>query len=71
MNIPVEFSGRVIRTRLNALTGNFEKINQITKEWQGSEIDVIFENNKATVVLVFESQEDTLAFKLKHGDDYV
>lgn len=71
MNIPAEFAGRVIKTKLNGLTTSHKKLNQITNEWQGSEIDVIYEGTRAIVVIVFESQTDALAFKLKYGDDYV
>lgn len=71
MNIPAEFSGRVIKTRLNGLTTSLKKLNQITEAWQGSEVDVIYENGRSIVVIVFETQEDALAFKLKHGDEYV
>lgn len=71
MNIPEEFSGRVYQTKLGALTTDFRKINQIVKEWQGTEIDVIYKNGRSIIVLVFESREDALAFRLKHGDNYV
>lgn len=71
MSIPAEFSGRVVRTGINGITGDLKKINKILEVWQGSEIDVIYENRKSVIVLVFESQEDALAFKLKYGENYV
>ncbi len=71
MIIPEEFSGRVCKTRLPTLGSNFKKISEITKEWQGSEIDVVYENLKPIIVVVFETTEDCLAFKLKYGNDYV
>jgi hypothetical protein len=71
MNIPAEFSGRVYKTKISGITGNLKRLNEIAKEWQGSEVDVIYENSKSIIVIVFESREDCLAFKLKYGDDYV
>ena len=69
-NIPVEFSGRVYKTKLSGFYGSFKKLDQIRKEWQNSEIDIMYENGKSIVVIVFESQEDCVAFTLKHGYEY-
>jgi hypothetical protein len=71
MNIPAEFSGRVVKTRISGLNASFRKLDEIRKEWQGSEIDVIYENAKPIVVIVFENTEDCLAFTLKYGKEYV
>lgn len=71
MDIPAEFSGRVVKTRIGGLISDFRLLDQIKKEWQGSEIDVIYEKGKSIVVIVFETQEDCLAFTLKYGKNYV
>jgi hypothetical protein len=72
MNIPEEFAGRICKTKLSGMSSSFKKLDQLIKEWPGSEIDVVFENReKALVVIVFETTEDCLAFKLKYGNDYV
>ena len=71
MKIPEEFVGRVCKTKLNGLTSCFKTLDKTVKEWPGSEIDVVYENGKSIVVIVFESSEDCLAFKLKYGDQYV
>ena len=71
MAIPSDFSNRVYRTRLSGLSNSLKKLDEITKQWPGSEIDVLYENLKPIVVLVFESQEDCLAFTLKYGTNYV
>ena len=71
MDLPVEFSGRVCKTRLNGLTTSFKRLNEVVKEWQGSEVDVIYEDLRPIVVVVFETSEDCLAFKLKYGNEYV
>jgi len=70
MIIPDEFSGRVVKTRLNGLFHSTKRLDEIVKSWPGSEIDVVYEGAKAVVVIVFESTEDCLAFKLKYGDNY-
>ncbi|MFI5405733.1 MAG: hypothetical protein ACHQ1D_04385 [Nitrososphaerales archaeon] len=70
MIIPDEFRGRVVKTRLNGLTTSFKRYDEIQKLWPESEIDVVYEDGKAFVVVVFESTEDCLAFKLKYGDKY-
>jgi hypothetical protein len=71
MNIPSEFSGRVLKTKLSGLFNSSKQLNQIQGLAEGSEIDVIYENGRAVVVIVFETQEDCLAFTLKYGKDYV
>jgi len=71
MDIPTEFSHRVFKTRISGMTSSLKKLNEITNAWPGSEIDVIYENLKPIVVIVFETQEDCLAFTLKYGKEYV
>lgn len=70
MNIPAEFTHRVFKTRLSGLSASFKYLDEIRKEWQGSEIDVIYENARPIVVVIFETQEDCLAFTLKYGNKY-
>lgn len=70
MKIPDEFVGRVIKTNLTGLGSSFRKLDEIRKEWQGSEIDVVYENGSPIVVIVFESTVDCLAFKLRYGEGY-
>lgn len=71
MNLPAEFTGRVVKTRLTGLPSNFKRLTEVTKSWQGSEIDVIYETGQPIIVVVFESTEDALAFTLKYGNEYV
>ncbi len=72
MNLPAEFVGRVVKTKLSGLTQSMKQQNQITESWPGSYIDVVYESaTKMTVVIVFETTEDALAYKLKYGDNYV
>lgn len=71
MIIPDEFKGRVVKTRLGGLTSNPTQLDEIKKLWPGAEIDVVYENLKPIIVVVFESSEDCLVFKLKYGDKYV
>ena len=70
MKIPDEFSNRVFLTRFSGLFSSFEKITEIANLAEGSEVDVVYENGRSIVVLVFESQEDCLAFTLKYGNKY-
>jgi hypothetical protein len=70
MNLPAEFSNRVVKTRLSGLSASFKKLDEIRKEWQGSEIDVLYEDGRPIVVVVFESEMDCLAFTLKYGKEY-
>jgi len=69
--IPAELTHRVCKTKLSGLGQSFKRLDQIRKEWQGSEIDVVYENARPIVVVVFESPEDCLAFTLKYGKEYV
>lgn len=71
MILPEEFKNRVYKTKLSGLSGSFVRLDEVRKEWEGSDIDVIFENGKSVIVVVFETPEDYLAFKLKYGDEYV
>lgn len=71
MNLPEEFKNRVCKTKLSGLGSSFKQLDQIRNEWQGSVIDVIYENAKPIVVVVFETPEDCLAFTLKYGKEYV
>lgn len=70
MTYPAEFVNRVYKTRFSGLRSSFEQLDQIRNLAEGSEIDVIFENGRSFAVLVFETQEDCLAFNLKYGDKY-
>lgn len=71
MSIPAEFTNRVYKTKVTGTSMNLEKLSKITEQWPGSEIDVLYESGKPIVVLVFETQEDCLAFTLKYGDKHV
>ena len=71
MNIPAEFINRVYKTELSGLSSSTRSINHIQNLAPGSEIDVIYESGRAVVVIVFETQEDCLAFTLKYGKNYV
>ena len=71
MDLPAEFVGRVVKTKLAGLPSNLKRISEIANEWGGSEVDVIYEDLKPIIVVVFESTMDCLAFKLKYGGDYV
>ena len=66
MEIPAEFSHRVYKTRFGPGVFSLRKLNEITNNWPGSEIDVIYENLKPIIVIVFETQEDCLAFTLRY-----
>ena len=70
MKLPDEFINRVYKTRFSGLTSSFKQIDEIQKLAEGSEIDVIYIDSRPVVVLVFETQEDCLAFTLKYGDKY-
>jgi hypothetical protein len=70
MNIPAEFTNRVFKTRFSGFFSTAKQLTEIHNLAEGSEIDVIYEDGRAIVVLVFESQEDCLAFTLKYGDKY-
>ena len=70
MKLPDEFACRIFKTRFSALTTSFKEMREVEKLVEGSEIDVIYEEGKAIIVLVFETQEDCLAFTLKYGDKY-
>jgi hypothetical protein len=71
MDLPAEFVGRVVKTRLTGLPSNLRRISEIAEEWGGSEVDVIYEDLKPIIVVVFENTMDCLAFKLKYGGKYV
>lgn len=70
MTIPAEFINRVFKTKFSGLISTSKQLTEIQNLAEGSEIDVIYENGRAVVVLVFETQEDCLAFTLKYGDKY-
>ena len=70
MNIPAEFAGRVVKTRFGDSVRDRHSLSEVVKDWPESYIDVVYENLKPIVVVVFESTEDCLAFKLKYGDRY-
>lgn len=76
MNIPDEFAGRVCKTKIPGAITNFKKFDKIREEWPGSDIDIIYEkvegkDPKPLIVVVFETSEDCMTFKLKYGNDYV
>jgi hypothetical protein len=75
MNLPEEFRHRVCKTKLSGFGTSFKRLDEIRKEWQGSEIDVIYEGigltHRPVVVVIFETSEDCLAFTLKYGNEYV
>lgn len=71
MNIPPEFINRVQRTNLSGLSLSFKRMDEIRKQWPGSDLDVVYENGKPIVVLVFESEIDKTAYILKYGNNYV
>ncbi len=71
MEYPAEFSCRVYRTRLSGMTSSLKPLDKIVENYPGTEIDVIFEDLKPIVVIVFPTQEDCLAFTLKYGKNYV
>ncbi len=74
MNIPEEFRHRVFRTRFTGLNMDSRNRDEIVKLAPGSEIDVVYESvngePKPIIVLVFETQEDCLAFTITHGYKY-
>jgi hypothetical protein len=71
MTYPDEFINRVYRTKLSGLSSSLKKLDEICLQNPESEIDIVYENLKAVVVIVFATQEDCLAFTLKYGKDYV
>ena len=71
MNLPEEFKHRVFKTKYSGLGCSFKDFDQIRNFAEGTEIDVIYENGRSIVVVVFETQEDCLAFTLKYGNKYV
>ncbi len=77
MNFPDEFSHNIIKTRFGflfearALGLKFEikdlhLVKMDLNDWVCRD-----NNNEGRVIIVFQSPEDCLAFKLKHGDKYV
>ena len=76
MNIPDEFSGRILKLRSQSLFTTRTPIDPLLSEWPGAYIDVLYESIspgdiQVTSVVVFETSEDALAFKIKYGDKYV
>lgn len=71
MTIPAEFSDRVYKTKVTFSNNNLKKVYALTQQWQNSELDVIYENLRPVIVIVFETEEDCLAFTLKYGKEYV
>lgn len=72
MNLPEEFKNRVFKTKLSPCTYyQDKKLSQILAEFSESEIDVLYENLRPILVLVFQSEIDLLAYRLKYGDEYV
>lgn len=81
MIIPDEFSRRVIYLKsgvsfFGATTKNFTKL---LEEWPGSYTDILYESKIVGYehriiikhVIVFETDIDAVAFKLKYGGEYV
>lgn len=71
MTYPEEFINRVYRTSLSRIGGSIGKLYEIHTQNPESEIDIVYENLKPIVVIVFATQEDCLAFTLKYGKNYV
>lgn len=70
MNLPAEFSNRVIHLRKIKAFYPLRLLSEIKKSAPNSEIDVVLENGSTKYVLVFNSEEDCLAWKLKYGGKY-
>jgi hypothetical protein len=71
-NLPKEFKNRVCRTKHSPYVYSLDKrLGQILEEFSGSEIDILYENTHPILVLVFQSEIDLLAYKVKYGEDYV
>ena len=51
--------------------GISKRLDEIIKSEPETYVDVIYENLKPIVVIVFPTQEDCLAFTLKNGTKYV
>lgn len=71
MEYPAEFFHRVYETRMTGLSGHTKILSEIMNDNPGTEIDVVYENLRPIIVLVFPTQEDCLAFTLKYGKEYV
>ena len=71
MSYPDEFIHRVYKTKLSALCGLPKRLDEITISNPDSYVDVIYENLKTVIVIVFPTQEDCLAFTLKNGTNYI
>lgn len=71
MSYPEEFTHRVYKTRKSGWNSVYKDLDEIVKNNPGSEIDVIYENLKPIVVIVFATPEDCLAFTLTNGINYV
>jgi hypothetical protein len=69
MKIPKDFEGKVCKLQY---AFNFRDVEKYLEDWPNAYGDVIYENEngniKPIIVIVFESTEDCLAFKLKHGN---
>lgn len=66
-----EFIHRVYKTRVQGLGGLPKRLDEIIKSEPETYVDVIYENLKPIIVIVFPTQEDCLAFTLKNGNNYV
>lgn len=66
MELSAEFSQRIFRTRISCIFTNFKRLDQIVKDWSGSEIDIIEENLQPIVIIIFKTAEDCLAFTLRY-----
>lgn len=71
MSYPDEFIHRVYKTHAQGLGGLPKRLGEIIKSEPDTYVDVIYENLKSIIVIVFPTQEDCLAFTLKYGTNYV
>jgi len=71
MSYPDEFIHRVYKTQARVLFSIPKRLDEIVKSEPDSYIDVIYENLRPIIVIVFPTQEDCLAFTLKNGNKYV
>lgn len=71
MEIPTEFTNRVLKTKLKFWANILEIPSEIKKEFPEAYLDFIYEGQHPISILVFESAEDCLIYTLKYGKDYV
>lgn len=71
MSYPDEFTHRVYKTNVRGIAALPKRLGEIIKSEPETYVDVIYENLKPIIVIVFPTQEDCLAFTLKNGTKYV